>query len=223
MLFGTLVHETLEDIHKAALRNEESSITRENIESWFYDNYRNLANRERIYLAESTQKAALNHVLRYVNRKGGDWSNIKETEVEISLVKEQYILKGSVDLIVGEHDTVEIIDFKSEKKPNLEKDKERIKHHQRQLEVYAHLVEERTGHKVSKMHLYFTGEESGVPTISFEKNTSSISGTINTFDKIVNRIENKDFGIAERPTKTCVDCDMRAYCDKKNWKFRETA
>jgi DNA helicase-2/ATP-dependent DNA helicase PcrA len=223
MLFGTLVHETLEDIHKAALRNEESSITHENIESWFYDNYRNLANRERIYLAESTQKAALSHVLRYVDRKSGDWSDIKETEVEISLVKEQYILKGSVDLIIGDHGTVEIIDFKSEKKPDLEKDKERIQHHQRQLEIYAHLVEERTGHKVSKMHLYFTGEELGVPTISFNKNTTSINSTINTFDRIVNRIENKDFGIAERPTKTCVDCDMRAYCDKKNWKFRKTA
>mgnify|MGYP000273452887 CR=1 FL=1 len=223
MLFGTLVHETLEDIHKAVLRNEESFITQENIESWFYDNYRNLSNRERIYLAESTQKAALKHVMRYVNRKDDNWSDIKETEVDISLVKEQYILKGSVDLIVGEDDTVEIIDFKSEKKPDLEKDRERINHHQRQLEVYAHLVEERTGHKVSKMHLYFTGEDSGIPTISFNKNTVSISSTIDTFDTIVNRIECKDFRIADRPTKTCVDCDMRAYCDKKNWKFRETA
>ena len=222
MLFGTLVHETLEDIHKAALRNEEHLITRENIEAWFHDNYRNLANRERMYLGDSTLGAALKHVMRYVDRRQDNWSNIKECEVDISLVKGQYILKGSVDLIVGENNTVEVIDFKSEKKPNMEKDAERIKHHKRQLEVYAHLIEERTGHKVSKMHLYFTGVESGIPTISFDKDGSSIDSTVTVFDNIVNRIENKKFEMAERPAKTCVDCDMKAYCDRKNWKFKET-
>ena len=73
MLFGTLVHETLEDIHKAALRNEEHLITRENIEGWFHDNYRNLANRERVYLGDSTLGAALKHVMRYVDRKQDNW------------------------------------------------------------------------------------------------------------------------------------------------------
>lgn len=223
MLFGTLVHETLEDIHRAALRNEDHLIVRENIEAWFYDNYRNLANRERMYLGDSTLGAALKHVMRYVDRKQDNWSNIKECEVDISLVKDQYILKGSVDLIVGEDNTVEVIDFKSEKKPDMEKDSERIRHHQRQLEVYAHLIEERTGHKVSKMHLYFTGEESGLPTISFNKNDKTISSTIKVFDQLVSRIENKDYAMADRPHKTCVDCDMRAYCDKKNWKFKGTA
>jgi DNA helicase II / ATP-dependent DNA helicase PcrA len=223
MLFGTLVHETLEDIHKAALRNEEHLITRENIEAWFHENYRNLANRERVYLGDSTLGAALKHVMRYVDRKQDNWSDIKECEVDISLVKGQYILKGSVDLIVGEDNTVEVIDFKSEKKPDMEKDAERIKHHKRQLEVYAHLIEERTDHKVSKMHLYFTGVESGVPTISFNKDGKSIDSTVKVFDDIVNRIESRDFGIAERPAKTCVDCDMKAYCDRKNWEFKETA
>jgi len=223
MLFGTLVHETLEDIHKAAIRNEDHLIHRENIESWFYDNYRNLSKRERMFLADSTLGAALKHVMRYVDRKQDDWSDIKESEVDISLVKKNYILKGSVDLIVGEDNTVEVIDFKSEKKPDMEKDAERIKHHQRQLEVYAHLIEERTGHKVSKMHLYFTGEDTGKPTITFNKDGGSISNTVKVFDNIVNRIEHKDFALAERPTKTCVDCDMRAYCDKKNWKFKGKA
>lgn len=223
MLFGTLVHETLEDIHKAALRNEEHLIVRENIEVWFYDNYRNLANRERVFLGESTLGAALKHVMRYVDRKQDNWSDIKECEVDISLVKEQYILKGSVDLIVGEDNTVEVIDFKSERKPDMEADNERIKHHKRQLEVYSHLIEERTGYKVSKMHLYFTGVESGVPTISFNRDGSAIDRTVEIFDKIVHRIESKDFRIAERPAKTCVDCDMKAYCDRKNWKFKEIA
>lgn len=216
MLFGTLVHQTIEDIHKAVLRGEERSVTREAIDDWLSSNYAMLSKKERVYLAPVAQKAALEHVLRYFERENGRWDRIKEAEVEISLVKEHYILKGSVDLIRGEYDTVEIVDFKSEKKPDLDRDRERLKRHQHQLEVYAHLVEERTGHKVSRMHLYFTGEESGNPYITFPKNEGAIGNTIARFDEIVGRIERKDYRIGSRPAKLCENCDMRAYCDNKN-------
>lgn len=220
MLFGTLVHQTIEDIHKTVLRGEESTITLDGIKSWFAANYALLSKKERVYLAPSSQQAALLHVLRYYERESGNWDRIKEAEVEISLVKDQYILKGSVDLIRGEQGTVEIIDFKSEKKPDMEKDRERLRQYQSQLEVYAHLVEERTGQKVSRMHLYYTGEDGGNPYVSFSKDDRAISRTIARFDDIVARIERQDYGIATRPAKLCLSCDMRAYCDNKNWKFR---
>lgn len=222
MLFGTLVHQTIEDIHKAVLRGEERSVNSEGIESWFSANYAMLSKKERVYLAPTTQRAALQHVLRYYEREDGNWDRIKEAEVEISLVKDQYILKGSVDLIRGEHNTVEIIDFKSEKKPDMEKDRDRLKQYQSQLEVYAHLVEERTGQKVSRMHLYYTGEDGGNPYVSFVKDNKAISKTVARFDDIVSRIERQDYRITARPARLCQDCDMRAYCDNKNWSFRKT-
>ncbi|RMS94038.1 MULTISPECIES: ATP-dependent helicase [Pseudomonas syringae group] len=220
MLFGTLVHQTIEDIHKTVLRGEEGTLSQEAIASWFSANYTQLSKKERVYLAPSSQQAALLHVMRYFERENGNWDRIKEAEVEISLVKDQYILKGSVDLIRGEHDTVEIIDFKSEKKPDMEKDRSRLQQYQHQLEVYAHLVEERTGQKVSRMHLYYTGEDGGNPYVSFTKDDRSIGKTIAQFDDIVARIERQDYRIAARPAKLCQNCDMRAYCDNKNWKFR---
>ncbi len=222
MLFGTLVHQTIEDIHKTVLRGEESSITFDTIKGWFSANYAMLSKKERVYLAPSSQQAALLHVVRYYERENGNWDRIKEAEVEISLVKDQYILKGSVDLIRGEQGTVEIIDFKSEKKPDMEKDRDRLRQYQSQLEVYAHLVEERTGQKVSRMHLYYTGEDGGNPYVSFSKDDRAIGKTIARFDDIVARIERQDYGIATRPAKLCLSCDMRAYCDNKNWKFRKS-
>jgi DNA helicase-2/ATP-dependent DNA helicase PcrA len=221
MLFGTLVHQTIEDIHKTVLRGEEHTITPDAIRSWFSANYAMLSNKERVYLAPSSQQAALQHVLRYYERENGNWDRIKEAEVEISLVNDQYILKGSVDLIRGEYDTVEIIDFKSEKKPDMEKDRDRLRQYQHQLEVYAHLVEERTGQKVSRMHLYYTGEDGGNPYVSFTKDDRSIGKTIARFDDIVARIERQDYRMAARPTKLCQNCDMRAYCDNRNWNFRK--
>ena len=216
MLFGTLVHQTIEDIHKAVLRGEEHTVTSEAIKSWFSTNYATLSKKERVYLAPSSQSAALGHVMRYYERENGRWDRIKEAEVEISLVKDQYILKGSVDLVRGESGTVEIVDFKSEKKPDMEKDRERLRRYQHQLEVYAHLVEERTGQKVSRMHLYYTGEESGNPYVSFAKDDRAIGQTIARFDDIVSRIEQRNYHIANRPVKLCMNCDMRAYCEHKH-------
>ena len=212
MMFGILVHETIEDIHKAALQGEQETITNENIESWFNLNYAFLSQKQREYLAPHTQKAALKQVQKYAKRHQ-DWSHLKEAEVDVSLVKEDYLLKGKIDLIKGDNNSVEIVDFKSEKKPDLERERDKIEHYKRQLEVYAHLVEERTGEKVSKLHLYYTGEDDGNPYLSFNKDTDSIEGTIKEFDKVVERIEKKDYNIHERPLKLCENCDMKNYCD----------
>ena len=71
---------------------------------------------------------------------------------------------------------------------------------------------------MSKMHLYYTGEDSGVPTISFDKDNEAIVTTIEKFDKIVERIESKDFNLSKRPEgKLCGDCDIRHHCNFKNW------
>lgn len=221
MLFGTLVHQTIEDIHRTALRGEQEKISPDQIAAWFDVNYNLIAKKERVYLAPSTQKAALAHVLRYYEKEKAHFDRLREAEVGISLVKDAYILKGNVDLIRGEGETVEIIDFKTEKKLDLDRDRDQLKRYQRQLEVYAHLVEERTGQKVSKMHLYYTGEDGGNPYVTFTKDDKNIGKTIAEFDRIVDRIERKDYGMKSRPDKMCPDCDMRPYCDNKNWKFQE--
>ncbi len=225
ILFGTLVHETIEDIHKAVLKGEEASLSDEQVAMWFDTNYAYLTKRERVYLASYVKNIAFNQVLRYYKRNEGNWSHIKECEVDVSLVKDEYILNGKIDLITGENQTVELIDFKSEKKPdvNNSEDREKLERYQRQLEVYAHIVEERTDYEVSKTHLYYTSEEDGNPFISFAKDRKAIEKTIAVFDGVVKRIEAKDFSIAERPERFCRDCDIRFYCDKKNWKFRRAA
>ena len=215
ILFGTLVHQTIEDIHKAVLRGEKHIVTKEQIENWFEMNYTYLSQQERLYLSAEGQESALNHILRYANREQETWDRLHETEVQISLVKDLYILKGHVDLIRGEDDTLEIIDFKSEQKPDLNIDQESVDRYRRQLEVYAHMIEERTGHEISKMHLYYTGEGDGDPYVSFDKDVRSIDQTMAAFDGIVARIENKEFEIASRPEKLCGNCDMKAYCDAK--------
>ena len=215
MLFGTLVHETIEDIHRAALRHEEQTITEENVSRWFDSNYVSLTKTEHTYLADPQRKAALKQVLRYMERQHGDWSQIQQAEVDVSLVKQDYIIEGKIDLIRGEGDTVEIIDFKSQRKPDMVKGREQLERYRRQLHIYAYLVEQRTGQKVSKMHLYYTGEESGVPTITYPYTKTAVEGTMAVFDDTVHKIMKKDFHRCADDPKVCNACDFRFYCRNK--------
>ena len=218
-LYGRLVHQTIEDIHKAALRGEKEHINESNITSWFDTNYDSLSRAEHAYLAEPQLKAALKSILRYAGRHRDKWESVVEAEVNVSLVKEDYIINGKIDLIrspeaSGDQDVVEIIDFKSEKKPDLARETEKIDRYKKQLQVYAHLVEQNMEKKVNKLHLYYTGEEQGIPTISFDPSKVEIMETIAEFDHTVRKIQNRNFEHRSASGRICENCDFRFYCGK---------
>jgi DNA helicase II / ATP-dependent DNA helicase PcrA len=212
-IFGTAVHQTIEDVHQTVLNGKASDITADIVERWFESNYHYLSSRERVYLKEHVKRAALQQVQRYVKSSRDQWDKVIGAEVKLSLVKDQYILSGNVDLIKEENGGYEIIDFKSEKKPAPES--ERLRQYQHQLEVYAHLLEEQAQMKVTKMHLYYTGETESNPYLTFEKNTFSSRETMEAFDQTVQKIKDKNYRVSERPTQHCRSCDMRFYCDRR--------
>ena len=215
MLFGRLVHETIEDIHRAVLRHEADSVTPDNIRCWFDANYASLVRSEHSYLVETQREVALKQVLRYAERQNGQWDTIREAEVDVSCVQPEYIIEGRVDLIQGEGDTVELVDFKSEHKPDLEGERERIERYRRQLQLYAWLVEQRTGHIVSRMHLYYTGAEDENPRISFKHTHTAVEGTLAAFDDTVHEILARHFSRCAQSEKACSACDFRYFCGAK--------
>ena len=215
MLFGTLVHQTIEDIHKAALQGRSANIAEDNVRHWFDVNYANLSHKERVYLAPRSRENAFAHVMRYVERKAGNWQDIRATEVDVSLVKDEYILTGKIDLIKGKGDTVEIVDFKATPKTNQYAEKYLLDRYRRQLEIYAHLVEQRHGLEVSALNIYYTGEETGVPTYSFPHKRESVAKTIDAVNAVVGCMERKEFQVAERPPKLCKECELKPYCDRE--------
>jgi len=221
VLGGSLLHQTIEDIHKAVLRKETHLLTDENITNWFNNNYFLLSKQQRAYLHESQQLSLLKQVLRYRDRNTDRWHLIKEAEVDVSLVKEDFILKGTIDLIEGENNTVELIDFKSGDKPDVnsndEKTKSRLNQYRRQLEVYAHIIAQNKNLEVTKLHLYYPKEDSGNPFITFPVFKDNINATISIFAEVVNKIETKNYDMSHtvKNEKQCGDCDMRYHCNPK--------
>ena len=121
----------------------------------------------------------------------------------------------------GENGTVELVDFKSGDKPDVnttdEFKKTILNQYRRQLEVYAYLIEQRYGQKVSRMHLYYPKVENGNPRITFPYRQHNVEATIGSFEEVVHKIERKDFDMSchRRDERRCSDCDLRHYCNNR--------
>lgn len=216
ILFGTLVHETIEDVHRQVLAGNVKNVTSENMREWLQDNYRQISKELGVYLRQSSLDSILNHVENYVSYASRDWAKVKEAEVPLTLLKEDYILEGRIDLIQGSGETLEILDFKTDVKPDVNnaKDREKLNRYKRQLEIYAHIVEEKYGKPVSKMHLFYTGTKDGSPYVTYDYSRSSIENTMKVVADVVQKIERKDFTrTRERDPKKCSECDFRHYCN----------
>ena len=216
-MFGSLVHQTIEDIHKTCLRGE--SVSEAQIESWFASNYTSLSLAMKTYLDETRRESALKQVKQYFERNSGAFGALVAAEYDVSIPTETYILRGVIDLVRGEGDTVEIVDFKTDRKPNVNsaEDRQRIQNYHRQLEVYAHIVEEKFGKKVSKLHLYYTRAENESPYVSWDYSTVSVQKTLLSFDETVGKIESYKFSNkgVKMCKATCDNCDLRYFCHYK--------
>jgi DNA helicase-2/ATP-dependent DNA helicase PcrA len=219
VMFGVLVHQTIEDIHKAVLRGELQKVNSEQIETWFNLNYQTLSKTLRTYLNNPQLSDALLQVKSYVKRQQNSWDRIKEAEVDVSLVKDEYILRGKIDLVRGESETIEIVDFKTGKKPDVNNPEDRkvLDRYRRQLEIYGHLVKHRYGIDVNKMHVYYTQEKEGIPTISWNYSDQTVDKSVREFGAIVHKIESNNYNMdaIKKTKKLCENCDMQFYCNHR--------
>ena len=217
-LFGTLVHQSVEDIHRAVLECgvDGVSLGEEAIEATVAANCASLEQVEGAQL-KSRMSDAVKQVRNYLENNGDIWRNVKEAEVSVSDVRGDYILTGQIDLLAdagteGTGDSVVIVDFKTGKMPRdgspiLEK-------YRKQMHVYAHLVKEQLGYDVAGAKLYFTGDTAGRPVRDIPLAGESVDANIAEFDDVVGKIESGDFAAQAADPGECRECPMAFYCDR---------
>ena len=216
-IFGTLVHETIEDIHKTVLEGKADEVTNEKIDNWLLENYNQISKAQNTYLAPQTLKSIRRNIKNYVDYAKDDWQKVKEAEVPVTLQQEDYILEGKIDLVRGQGDTYEILDFKTGKKPDVNdpESKERLTQYRRQVEIYAKIIHERTGKEISRLNLFYTGTTDESPIVSYKYENASVEKTIKDVTDVVHRIEAKDFAIKKKcSAQQCKECDFKYYCGK---------
>src|SRR6185436_7836549 len=107
-------------------------------------------------IGDQARVAALGQVLNYYYQNRDEMNRVIQTEVDVSLEKDGYILAGKVDLLLGGDGKLELLDFKTSPRP---KDSpELIAAYERQLCTYAHILERRHGKHVDRLMLYWTSE-----------------------------------------------------------------
>ena len=216
LLYGTLVHETIEDIHRAVLSGQKERLTPANVYAWLMADYQALSKAENTWLSKDELEKAFQEVLGYISYRRGDWSMIREAEYPLELVKDEYILNGTIDLLQSGGGKVDIIDFKTGRKPD--RKSPLFARYESQLQIYAYLVEEKLKVPVGKLLLYFTGETEE-PLLAVEGNPAKVEERMKAFDHTARRILAEDFNhrkkkVNGRLPESCRFCEWKEYCER---------
>jgi DNA helicase-2/ATP-dependent DNA helicase PcrA len=211
IFFGLLVHQTIEDIHRIVLDGGLETLTEARVVEIFNRTFDVLLLSDVRPPGPEAREAALRQVLNYFRQNRAEMERIIETEVDVSLEKEDYILTGKVDLLIGGDGKLELLDFKTQPKPD---DPKLYDVYEQQLCTYGHILETRYGKRPERLLIYWTAEERKQDAITvFPYRTEKVAKAAEHFDQVVKKIQQGEFSILVPPErKICKNCDIRNLC-----------
>jgi len=212
IFFGLLVHQTIEEIHRIVLDGDAETLNDDKIKQLFDRTFSFLSTTDIRPISLPAREEAFHQVLNYYQQNRDDIKRVIETEVDVSVEKENYILVGKVDVLMGGDGKLGILDFKTSPKPT--ESPELITSYERQLCTYAHILEKRYGKRPDRLLLYWTSEKKkGDALMEFPYRPDMVEEAGKEFDKIVCKIQMKEFEISTPPEwHICAECDMKHLC-----------
>ena len=215
ILFGALVHQTIEEIHRRVLDGKADDLNEAQIRELFDLNFRHLVHRGIRPIGERQREEAFGQVMGYFHQNQEEMKRVIETEVDVSVEKDTYILTGKIDLLLGGDGKLELLDFKSQPRPA--EDDARLDTYYKQLCVYGHILEQRYEKRPDRLLLYWTGEprkEDALMVFPYRMELIEEAGA--HFDRVVAQILARDFGVKRPPeSRVCKECDFRVYCSRE--------
>ena len=211
IFFGLLVHQTIEEIHRLVLDGKLEQIDDARVQELFDRTFNFLCLSDVRPVGPAARQAALDQVLNYFHQNREEMKRVVETEVDVSVEKDGYILTGKVDLLIGGDGKLELLDFKASERSS---DPELLATYQDQLCTYAHILGQRYGKQAERLLLYWTAEPSKADALmEFPYRPEQVKEAGRRFDAVVRRIEACDFRISKPPErKVCKECDLRFLC-----------
>jgi DNA helicase II / ATP-dependent DNA helicase PcrA len=212
IFFGLLVHQSIEDVHRTVLEGRQETLSQEKVREIFDRNFRFLCLSDVRPIGDTAKEAAFQQVMSYVRQNWEDMKRVVETEVDVSVEKDGYILTGKVDLLLGGDGRLELLDFKTSPRPA--DSQPLLKSYEGQLCTYAHILETRYGRRPDRLFLYWTSElDKRNALMEFPYRPEKVDEAGLRFDEVVGRILRKDFTIDKRPAGgICKECDLGRYC-----------
>ena len=212
IFFGLLVHQSIEEIHRFALDGQLHTLDEAAIRDLFDRTFHFLRLTQTRPIGDRAKEAAFSQVMNYFHQNQDQMHRIIETEVDVSLEKDDYILTGKVDLLLGGDGKLELLDFKTSPRP--QDTPALIAAYERQLCTYAHILEQRHGRRVDRLLLYWTSEElreDALMVLPYRPDRVEEAGC--HFDETVRLIRSGEFSVATPPEAAiCGECDLRMLC-----------
>jgi DNA helicase-2/ATP-dependent DNA helicase PcrA len=212
IFFGLLVHQTIEEIHRVVLDGRLNSLDESRIRLLFERTFSFLSLTDVRPIGSAAKESAFQQVMNYFEQNRQEMARVIETEVDVSVEKEGYILTGKVDLLMGGDGRLELLDFKTSPRPV--DSLELLETYEHQLCTYAHILEQRRGQRPDRLLLYWTaesGKENALMEFPYRPQLVEAAGA--HFDRVVSKILQQVFAIQQLPEKKiCKECDLRSYC-----------
>jgi DNA helicase-2/ATP-dependent DNA helicase PcrA len=215
IFFGLLVHQTIEEIHRLVMDGKLATLDRERIRALFDRTFAFLCLADVRPIGKAAREAAFTQVMNYFKQNQEEMKRVIETEVDVSVEKDGYILAGKVDLLLGGDGRLELLDFKTSPKPT--NSPELLASYERQLCTYAHILEKRHGKRPDRLLLYWTSEPKKKDALmEFPYRPELVEQAGQYFDAVVGKIKAKDFRVLQPPEPgICKECDFRHYCKRE--------
>ena len=212
LFFGLLVHQSIEEIHRIAIDGLLNTLAESHIREMFERTFRFLSLSDVRPIGDQAKESAFAQVINYFRQNKDEMRRVVETEVDVSLEKDDYILTGKVDLLLGGDGELELLDFKTSPRPT--SSPALIAAYERQLCTYAHILERRHRKRVNRLLLYWTSEarkEDALMMLPYRPERVDAVGRY--FDQAVRLIQGGEFTVTAPPeTAICRECDLRRLC-----------
>lgn len=212
---GLAVHHTLEHIHRLLLEQPHTNLDDTQLTHIFEHTLGFLTATSLASGDEGQREKALHQVLNYVHANQGALKNIAGAEDRFRVEKERYILTGQIDLLLQGKHGLDIMDFKTGKRP--EEDTDYLAFYKQQLYLYASALQARTGQAPRHLFLYWTAEEHKKDALMEIPYTPTHIQEANDYvEEIVTHIQQEDFAVQQLPRPgVCRACDVRHLCRKE--------
>lgn len=212
IFFGLLVHQAIEEIHRRVIDGQLDALDEDRVRELFDHTFAFLCLGDARPIGLAAREAAFGQVLSYFRQNREEMARVIETEVDVSVEKDGYILTGKVDLLLGGDGRLELLDFKTSERPT--DDPALQEAYERQLCTYAHILEKRHGRRVERLLLYWTAEaDKRVALMELPYRPERVAEAGSAFDDVVRKIQDRDFSVVRVPKpRVCKECDLRPLC-----------
>jgi DNA helicase-2/ATP-dependent DNA helicase PcrA len=205
------VHQTIEEIHRIALDGKLDTLDEPRIRELFDRTFRFLCLSDVRPIGDDARHAAFRQVMNYFRQNQEEMRRVIQTEVDVSIEKDGYILAGKVDLLLGNDGKLELLDFKTSERST---DPLLLATYEDQLCTYAHILERRLGNRPDRLLLYWTAEaDKAEALMEMPYTPEKVDGAGRRFDGVVAKIQARDFRVTNVPErKVCKECDLKGFC-----------